>query len=174
MNSVFIHSHVHVLKRHDGAHLGFQHQNRPYVIAFARPSLALKIAKHTNKPANIALHQHVTVNLLADMTQIQRAYWEALTAIAGDDGTIRTPAPNELQVNFAGLLTFEKEVLPVTEMCSLSEVAVDDVLEYPLTRNLGIAIVRGITADAPGTCEAEAVVIEPNTRPSDWRGTFRI
>ena len=159
-----IRSHVHVLQRHDATYLGFRHLNKPYLLAFSQPSLALKIAAHTNMPDEISLRQHVTTNVLAGMTLAQLAYWEALTASRG------APAPSgELQVNFAGLVTFTSQVLPVTEMCTPAEMSIEDLLEYPLTRNLGIAVVRKITEEAKGRTETEAIVIESNTRPADFR-----
>ena len=166
LSSVFIRSHVHVLQRHDATYLGFRHLNKPYLLAFSQPSLALKIAAQTNRPDDIALRQHVTTNILAGMTQAQAAYWDAVAAARSD-----APAPSEFQVNFAGLLTFTAQVLPVTEMCTLSEISVDDLLDYPMTRNLGVAVVRKVTDDreVPGRTETEVIVIESCTRPVDFR-----
>ena len=158
MHSLFSRSHAQVLLRQDGTHLCFHYAHRPYIIAFPTAALAAKIAKNTNRPDAIRLTQHVTTNLFAQMTAAERAYWNA----------IGTPT-DEFHVNFAGCLTFGKHVMPVTDMCTPAPIAMDTVLEYPFAHNLGVALVRNVTAETADATVAEAVILEPNTHPTAFR-----
>lgn len=176
MHSVFARSHAHVLRRQDGAHLCFHYADRPYLVAFPTPSLAVKIATHTNRPDAIRLTQHVTTNLFAHMTAAERAYWKALMADAAERdaaaaGSAIAAPTDEFHVNFAGCLTFAKggAVLPVTDMCAPDPIAMDALLEYPFAHNLGVALVRNVTGESAERTVTEAVIIEPNTRPAAFR-----
>jgi hypothetical protein len=172
MHSLFARSHAHVLRRQDGANLCFHYASKPYLIAFPTASLAVKIAKNTNQPDAIRLTQHVTTNLFANMSAAERAYWNALMASASEQdpesNAIAAPT-DEFHVNFAGCLTFGKHVMPVTDMCAPSEIAMDALLEYPFAHNLGVALVRKVTDESADSTTTEAVIIEPNTRPAAFR-----
>jgi len=158
MHSLFSRSHAQVLLRQDGAHLCFHYASKPYLIAFPTAALAAKIAKNTNRPDAIRLTQHVTTNLFAQMSAAERAYWNAIAA-----------PTDEFHVNFAGCLTFSKHVMPVTDMCTPAPIAMDALLEYPFAHNLGVALIRSVTAETDDATVAEAVILEPNTHPTAFR-----
>jgi len=170
MHTLFSRSHAQVLRRQDGASLCFHYASKPYLIAFPTVSLAAKIAKNTNRPDTIRLTQHVTTNLFAQMSAAERAYWKALmhSAAKSDPRAIGAPT-DEFHVNFAGCLTFGKHVMPVTDMCTPAPIAMDALLEYPFAHNLGVALIRSVTAETDDATVAEAVILEPNTHPTAFR-----
>lgn len=109
---------------------------------------------------------HVTTNLLADASSIQKEYWRRLRD--ANDMSFES-----LHVNFSADITFTKEpMIPVTEQCHLAELSLDEFLLYPFAKNVAIVLIRGITSETHDKLYADAVVIEATTRTNDFRMTL--
>lgn len=162
LQSVFVHSSAHVLKRADNSCLGLSHLRTPYVLAFPTRSLALKISRFTNSPNDISMTNHVTTNLLAGATMAQKELWRRLRDTTANDA---------FHVDFSAHVTFAKSVIPVTEMCTMQEEAMDDLLMYPFNNNLGLVLIRRVIEELPetGSVVTEAVVLDACTHPGDFK-----
>lgn len=165
--SVFLTNKVHVLKRADNTSLGFvyagAHTRTSYILSFPSIAQALHVSKHVNDPRKIRMSRHVTTNLLANASAAQREYWQRLHA----DGGISSDA---VHVNFNALIHLSKSpvAMPVTDMCTIQPMPIEDFLQYPFTHNIGIALLRSIQKETPDEIIAEAVVLEANTNTHDF------